>query len=406
MRGEGKLSSRLARVAALAPGGDGITEDGIYVPLGVPGDLLEMDVEGTRSAINAVVERSPDSAVPPCPHFGICGACQMQHVAHEVYRVWKRDNVVRALAHARIEVPVAELIDAHGEGRRRVTLALKHGVAGYHERGSHTVMAAEVCPILSPSLSGVLAFARALAAEVPDRWLSMLVTGTQTGMDADLKGPLHGNARLNARLAGIAREHRLARLTAEREPIALYRTPSVAIGPAATLVLPAGAFLQATLKGEEVLAKLAGDGLRHARRVADLFCGVGPFALRLAPWSQVYAADSDGLAIAALRRAAAVPGFKPVNAERRDLFRRPLVASELDPFDAIVLDPPFDGAVAQVAEIAASRVPVLRYVSCNPKTFARDALMLIAAGYRLVSVTPVDQFLYSTHVELVGAFER
>ncbi len=346
------------------------------------------------------------SATPVCPHFGICGACQRQDLLPEDYRAWKRGNVVRALQHGGIEVPVGELIDAHGEGRRRVTLALKHGVAGYHERGSHTVMAAEVCPILAPGLAGALPFARALAAEVSDRWLSLLITATQNGMDADLKGPLHGNARLNARLAAIAREHGLARLTAEREAIALYRTPTIPMGPAATLVLPPAAFLQPTAKGEDVLAHLACDPLRRARRVADLFCGVGPFAIRLAAWSRVAAYDSDGLAVSALRKAAAVPGFKPVTAERRDLFRRPLVAEELREFDAVVLDPPFDGAAAQSAELARSAVPVIRYVSCSPQSFVRDAKLLIEGGYRLVSVTPVDQFLYANHVELVGAFEK
>jgi 23S rRNA (uracil1939-C5)-methyltransferase len=314
--------------------------------------------------------------------------------------------VVRALEQAGVKASVADLVDGHGAGRRRVTFALRGGEAGYLRRASHDLMPVDVCPILAPNLAGAIPFARALAAVVPDRTLSVLVTATQAGLDADIRGPLHPNARLNAQLVGVARAHGVARLTAEREAVALMRSPTIALGPVATLTLPPGAFLQATLRAEEVLSHLACDVFRRARRVVDLFCGVGPFAIRLAAWSRVAAYDSDGLAVSALRRAAAVPGFKPVTAERRDLFRRPLAAAELEPFDAAVLDPPFEGAASQTAELARSAVPQIRYVSCNPQSFARDARVLVDAGYRLVAVTPVDQFLYSAHVELVGAFER
>lgn len=394
------------RIVALAPGGDGVTEDGVFVPYTAPGDLVKVEGEGKRATLLEVIEPAPGRVTPPCMHFGTCGACATQHIAPDAYRAWKHGNVVRALTSAGIETPVAPLIDAHGEGRRRVTLALKHGTAGYHRRGSHEVMAATMCPILAPGLSGALAFAQALAAEMPEKWLSLLVTATETGMDADLKGPLHGNARINARLAAIAREHGLARLTAEREPIALYRPPRIGLGAVATAMLPPGAFLQATAKGEEVLANLVLDGVKRARKVADLFCGIGPFAVRLASRAQVYAADSDADAVASLRKTAALPGLKPVTTERRDLFRRPLVRSELEPFDAVVFDPAFDGAAAQSAELAKSQVPRIVAVSCNPATFARDAATLIEGGYTLTKVTPVDQFLYSPHVELVAELVR
>lgn len=384
-----------------------MTEEGLFVSYSAPGDLVEIgDSDGKRAPLLKVVEPSPDRVTPPCIHFGTCGACQTQHIAHETYRAWKHGNVTRALNSAGLDIVVQPLVDAHGEGRRRVTLAVKHGVAGYHRRGSHEVVAATICPILSPGLSGALAFAQALAAEMPEKWLSLLITATETGMDADIKGPLHGNAGLNARLASIAREHGLARLTAEREPIALYRTPRIGMGAVATANFPPGAFLQATAKGEEVLANLVLDGVKRARKVADLFCGIGPFAVRLASRAQVYAADNDADAIASLRKTAALPGLKPVTAERRDLFRRPLVRSELEPFEAVVFDPAFDGAASQSAELAKSQVPRIVAVSCNPVTFARDAATLIQGGYILVRVTPVDQFLYSPHVELVAEFVR
>ncbi len=383
-----------------------MTQEGVFVPFSAPGDLLEIEEAGKRAAIVEVIEPSPERVTPPCRHFGACGACQTQHIAHEPYRVWKHGLVVRALQSAGVSIEVAPLVDAHGEGRRRVTLALKNGVAGYHRRGSHDVLPATMCPILSPGLSGALAFAQAIAAEVPDKWLSLLVTATQSGMDADIKGPLHGNARLNARLAAVAREHGVARLTAEREPLALFRTPQIGLGAVATATLPPAAFLQATARGEEVLAGLVLDGVKRARKVADLFCGIGPFAVRLAARAQVYAADSDADAIASLRKTAAIPGLKPVQAERRDLFRRPLARIELEPFDAVVFDPAFDGAAAQSVELARSVVPRVVAVSCNPQTFARDAATLIAGGYALTRVTPVDQFLYSPHVELVATFQR
>ncbi len=406
MGGEAGVTLARARVAAIGAGGDGVTEDGVFVPFAAPGDVIAFEQDGGRGRIVEVIAPSPERVTPPCPHFGVCGACQLQHVSGGLYRAWKRDQVVRALAQAGLEAPVGELIDAHGEGRRRVTLAIKHGVAGYHRRGSHEVMPVAVCPILAPGLSGAIGFAQALAAELPDKWVSLLLTATLGGMDGDIRGPLHGNARLNARLAGLAKEHGLARLTAEREPLALYRSPQIGVGPVAMLVLPPGAFLQATAKGEDVLGGLVLDGVKRARKVADLFCGVGPFAIRLAARAQVYAADTDAGAVAALRKAVAVPGFKPVIAERRDLFRRPLVPQELEPFDAVVFDPAFDGAAAQAAELARSRVPRIVAVSCNPVSFARDARTLVDGGYRLTKVTPVDQFLYASHVEIVAQFER
>ena len=406
MGGEGGVTLARGRVASLGAGGDGVTEDGVYIPFTVPGDEIAFEADGSRGRLAEILTPSPDRVQPPCPHFGVCGACQLQHVSGDVYRDWKRDQVVRALAQAGLDTPVGALVDAHGEGRRRVTLAVKHGVAGYHRRASHEVMPVETCPILAPGLEGAIGFARALAAEIPDKWVSLLLTATLSGMDADIKGPLHGNARLNARLASLAQAHGLARLTAEREPVALYRSPQIGVGAVAMLTLPPGAFLQATAKGEEVLAGLVLDGVKRARKVADLFCGVGPFAIRLAARAQVYAADSDADAVAALRKAVAVPGFKPVHAERRDLFRRPLSPPELEAFDAVVFDPAFDGAAAQAAELARSRVPRIVAVSCNPVTFARDARLLVDGGYALTRVTPVDQFLYSSHVELVAQFER
>jgi 23S rRNA (uracil1939-C5)-methyltransferase len=207
-----------------------------------------------------------------------------------------------------------------------------------------------------------------------------------------------------ATLAGVAEQHGLARLTRHGELVLMRTPPVIAIG-ATRLTLPPGSFLQATVAGEQALAALVSDHCQRARHIADLFCGVGPFALRLAATSRVSAFDSDAGAIAALHKAAtSTSGLKPVKAEARDLFRRPLMPQELRDYDAIVFDPPRQGAQAQVQQLAASKIPVLVAVSCNVATFARDARILIDGGYRLEGVTPVDQFRHTPHVELVARF--
>ena len=216
-------------------------------------------------------------------------------------------------------------------------------------------------------------------------------------------GPL-GAARIT-QLAQIAERHRLARLTRHGEAVARRAAPTVTMGRA-RVVLPPGAFLQATAAGEAALAALVLEHCGSAKTVADLFTGVGPFALRLAERAKVMAFDSDEAAIAALVEAAKTPGLKPVAAERRDLFRRPLLAVELTRVDAVVFDPPRQGAIAQARELAQSKVPMVVAVSCSATTFARDARILVDGGYRLTRVTPVDQFLYSPHVELVARLER
>jgi 23S rRNA (uracil1939-C5)-methyltransferase len=207
-------------------------------------------------------------------------------------------------------------------------------------------------------------------------------------------------------LSGVAAQHRLARLTRHGELVLMRNAPEIAIGKA-QVTLPPGSFLQATAAGEEALASLVGEYVGKAKHVADLFCGVGPFALRLAAKTRIAAFDNDAGAVTALQKAAsATPGLKPVKAEARDLFRRPLMPPELRDYDAVVFDPPRQGAQAIATQLSASKVPAVIAVSCNPATFARDARILVDGGYRLEGVTPVDQFKYTPHVELVARFSR
>jgi 23S rRNA (uracil1939-C5)-methyltransferase len=321
--------------------------------------------------------------------------------------------VVETLARANLDCEVHPLLDAHGIGRRRITLHARMGThevlkVGFAAAGSHDIIPVDRCPILDPGLSGALDAAWALAEPliVTGKPLDIQITTTDSGLDVDVRGSGPLPTAMIAKLSGLAEKHRLARLTRHGELVLMRVPPTIAIG-STQVTLPPGSFLQATVAGEEALAALVSDHCKRAKHIADLFCGVGPFALRLAAKSRVTAFDSDAGAVAALQKAAtSTSGLKPVKAEARDLFRRPLVPQELRDFDAVVFDPPRQGAEAQVKQLAASKIPTVVAVSCNVTTFARDARILVDGGYRIEGVTPVDQFRHTPHVELVARFRR
>jgi 23S rRNA (uracil1939-C5)-methyltransferase len=399
--------------------GDGVADSSagpIYVPDALPGETVEVeDVPGhpDRRHLLNVDKPSPERIAPICPHFGICGGCALQHWNAASYYAWKRDLVVTALRQAGIDAEVAELIDAHGEGRRRAAFHARHSKrdvleVGFSAARAHHVIAIDRCPILAKSLDGAINAAWAIAELLgPTRKpLDIHITATDEGLDVDVRGSGPLTAATMALLARAAQRQNLARLTRHGELIAQARAPSLRMGSARVL-LPPAAFLQATAEGEAVLSQLVVDACAGAKQVADLFAGVGPFALRLAATARVRAFDADEAAIAALKRAAeATHGLKPTEAQRRDLFRSPLSVAELARCDAVVFDPPRQGAQAQSRELAASSVPTIVAVSCNPGTFARDMRQLIDGGYRLTAVTPVDQFRYSAHVEIVARLEK
>ena len=388
----------------------------VFVPYTLGGETVEGEpVAGhpDRRRLVRVETASPQRIAPFCPYFGTCGGCAIQHWQADAYRAWKRQIVVDALARTDIGCAVDELVDAHGFGRRRITLHARRGAGGELRTGfaaphSHAIVAIEDCPILDPSLKGALDAARALAAVLTpvDKPLDIQITATEAGLDVDVRGSGALSPRLIASLARLAGQFRLARLTRHGELMLMRKPPTLTVGTA-RVTLPPGSFLQATAAGENTLAELVTDHCKGARQIADLFCGVGPFALRLAATSRVSAFDSDAGAVSALQKAAAsTPGLKPVKAELRDLFRRPLLPSELRDFDAVVFDPPRQGAQAQVELLAKSKIPDVVAVSCNVTTFARDARLLIDGGYRIERVTPVDQFRLTPHVELVARFAR
>ena len=406
-------------IARLGARGDGIADTpagAVYVPYALPGEVTEVEQwpgHPDRRHLVAVDVASPDRIAPICPHFTVCGGCALQHLATARYRDWKRALVTGALAQAGLEAQVDDLIDAHGEGRRRAVFHARrspHDVleVGFAALRAHRVVSIDRCPILAPGLSGAIETAWAVAEVLTGlrKPLDIQVTATDAGLDVDVRGSGPLTAASMAELARVAERRRLARLTRHGEIIAQRAAPVLEIGRA-RLLLPAGAFLQATVAGETTLARLVAEHCDGAGTVTDLFCGVGPFALRLAAKTRVAAFDSDAGAVAALQKAAtSTPGLKPLRAEARDLFRRPLMPQELRDYDAVVFDPPRQGAQAQATQLAASKVPTVVAVSCNVATFARDAKILIDGGYDIEGVTPVDQFRHSAHVEIVAKFAR
>ncbi len=400
--------------------GDGVAITGggsVYVPYALTGETIEVGpVPGhhpDRRRLLKVESPSAERIAPFCPHFGVCGGCAIQHWSAAAYSAWKRDLVLAVLRQTGIDCDVAPLVDAHGAGRRRITLHARMGThevlrVGYAAAGSHDIVPIDRCPILDPHLDGAIEAAWALAEPLTamGKPLDIQVTATEAGLDVDVRGSGPLSTSLITRLSRVAEQHRLARLTRHGE-LVLMRTPPVITMGTAKVTLPPGSFLQATVAGEETLSVLVADHCKRSRRIADLFCGVGPFALRLATKAKVDAFDSDAGAVIALQKAAtSTSGLKPLRSEPRDLFRRPLMPQELRDYDTVVFDPPRQGAQAQATQLAASKAPLVVAVSCNVTTFARDARILIDGGYKIEGVTPVDQFRHTPHVELVARFSR
>lgn len=398
--------------------GDGLAHlaDGtrVVVPLGLPGETHRAE-QDALSATFMRLTTSPDRTTPICPHFGTCGGCIVQHWAPEAVRDWKQRRVAHALAHAGLQAEIAPTLDAHGAGRRRVTLHIRQREggtqAGFMRAGSHDLIDLDHCPLLVPELEPAADLARGIGHILRGlaKPMDLQVTASTEGLDCDLRGCGALPEPLQKKLIAFAVSKNLARLTLHGERLVESQAPRVVFEdkPEMSAFLPAGAFLQATARGEAILARLAREALGKSRHVVELFCGLGPFGLRLSRDMKVTAFDSDAAAVEAFNRSLrAHPGGKPATAERRDLFRRPLFAPELKPYDAALLDPPRQGAEAQVKELAKSRIPLVVYVSCDPETFARDAKTLVGAGFRLGAVTPVDQFAHSGHIELVASFRR
>ncbi|MCB2097702.1 MAG: class I SAM-dependent RNA methyltransferase [Parvularculaceae bacterium] len=408
------------RIEEIAAGGDGVAlVDGarVFVPLTAPGDVAEIEARGERGTLIGVMTPGPDRAEPSCRHYGRCGGCALQHVDADFYRAWKRGRVVSALAREGFGADlVAALIETPAASRRRAAFAVtKRGgrtLIGFNARRSSDIVDLEDCRILHPDLLARLDPVRSLASTISADRFDLSLTLCDNGVDAAIAGDAVTEpvgAALSAVISAM-RAAGIVRLSLNGETIAAIASPlvhfdGVPVSP------PPGGFLQASREGEAALISLVRAAAGKARKIADLFAGCGTFALPLAKIATVTAVDGDRASIEALATAAAAAqgaGMKinPVKTEMRDLFERPLTVKELKGFDAIVFDPPRAGALMQATEIARSRAPVVIGVSCNPVSFARDAAVLRDGGYELTEVTPVDQFVYSSHVELVGVFRR
>ena len=398
-------------IVRMGHAGHGVTADGIFVPYAVPGDTVRITANATHAQLEEVLSPGPSRVPPACPHFGICGGCALQMMRNEDYLAWKRGLVVAALNQRGFSDPPVEEIIAIPPGTRRRAIfkarRLTNGVtAGFYEADSHHLVNIHECPVLVPELAGLLepiktALAAILAEGEP---AELHATFSDTGVDLSLKLQRRRDPDLLMALSRFAANLKLARLCWNGEPIVVNTMPQLRVGRF-SVSLPPECFLQPSKQGERVLQQLATAAVGSAQRIADLFCGCGSFTFALAERASLAAFDSSAPEIEALREAARPTGGK-VRADTRDLFRQPLTPAELDRFAAVLLDPPRAGATAQARNLARSTVPSIMYVSCNPASFARDARILCDGGYRLMRVVPVDQFLWSPHVELFAQFTR
>lgn len=393
----------IIRVAAK---GDGVTADGRHFPLTAPGD---------RVAPDGSVVLGVHHAVPPCDHFPACGGCQLQHLDEASYAEFVTARVTGALDGQ--GVTPGAVLPAHISPpmtRRRASLrAARAGrriTIGFAEEGSHKLIDLQMCAVLDPRLFGLLPPLRELLGLiVPDkRAAHVRMSLTDQGVDLLLEGVKVAGLAVDEALGDFAREHGLARLAIDEGdgPQTRWEPEAVTVSFGGVPVsFPPFSFLQATPDGEAALVGAVRDALPETGAVADLFCGLGTFALALGETRPVYAAEGARDVLLSLKLGAA-RARRRLAADHRDLFRRPLTPEELNRFAAVVLDPPRAGAREQVLQLAQSAVPLIAYVSCNPASFARDAAHLVAAGYVLESVKPVGQFRWTTHVELVGIFRR
>lgn len=392
-------------IIRLAAKGDGVTASGRHVAGAAPGDLVD-----DAGAITP----GPHHQTPPCRHFGVCGGCQLQHADDEALSDFVHNRVLYAARSQGLEPD--EVLPVHlspPHSRRRAGLhglrTAKGAVLGYREGGAHRVVDLAECPVLHPDLAALIGpLRRFVAAHGPKAMVGIDLTLADQGVEVGFTHfPIEGLAATEAAL-DFAREQGLARLSFDQgygpetmwEPVPV----TVTLG-GMPVALPPGAFLQATQDAERRMVEDAAQWLGEARMVADLFAGLGTFAFALREGRKILAVEAEQAAHLACKTAGARAGGQ-VLALHRDLFRAPLQPAELNRLDAVLLDPPRAGARAQVAEIAASTLVRVVYVSCNPSSWARDAAVLVGAGFRLTRLRPVGQFRWSTHVELVSLFER
>jgi 23S rRNA (uracil1939-C5)-methyltransferase len=416
------VSTETITIDRLGAQGDGIaaSQDGpVYVPFTLPGETVAIARVKNQGTVMSIASASADRQEPPCRHFGpdgingTCGGCTLQHMADAPYRAFKRQLVVDALKSKGLTPEVGEIVAAHPGERRRVVFAArkteKDMLIGFNQAESHHIVAIEECPISSAGIISRLPAIRAVGAAIATNAeaFRIAVLETLSGLDLAVEGvkKLSDQQRRKA-IEVVLGLRGIARVSLDGEILIEPAKPIVEFG-GVQVSPPAGGFTQATKPAEEAMAKLVLAHVGKAKRIADLFAGAGTFSLQLARLGRVHAVEGDAKAIAALDHAARnTQGLKPVTVEKRDLFRRPLMTAELKVYDAVVFDPPRAGAEFQCKELARSTVKKIVAVSCNPLTLARDLAILVEGGYRITSVTPIDQFLWTSHVEVVATLEK
>ncbi|MBX5140785.1 class I SAM-dependent RNA methyltransferase [Rhizobium lentis] len=416
------MSTETVTIEKLGAQGDGIASDAggpVYVPFSLPGETVAIARVKSHGTIMSIAAPSPDRQEPPCRHFGpdgingTCGGCTLQHLADGPYRAFKRQLVIDALKSKGLTPEVGEIVPAHPGERRRVVFAArrteKDMLIGFNQAESHHIVAIEECPISSPGIVARLPAIKAIAASLATsaEAFRIAVLETLSGLDVavDEIKKLSDPQRRKA-IETVLALRGIARVTVNGEILVEPSKPLLDFG-GVSVSPPSGGFAQATMPAEEAMAELALAHAGKAKRIADLFAGVGTFSLRLARIGRVHAVEAEAKALAALDQAARkTQGLKPVTVERRDLFRRPLMTQELKPYDMVVFDPPRAGAEFQCKELARSAVKKISAVSCNPLTLARDLAILVEGGYRITGVTPIDQFLWTSHVEVVATLEK
>ncbi len=416
------MSTENVTIQKLGGQGDGIAQgaDGpIYVPFTLPGENVAIARVKSQGTLMSISTASPDRREPHCRHFGpdgvngTCGGCTLQHYSDQPYRAFKRQLVVDALRSKGLEPEVDDIVAAHPGERRKVVFAArkteKSTLIGFNQAESHHIVAIEECPIASAGimarLEAIRAVATAIAANAEAFRISVLET--LSGLDLAVDGIKSlSDKQRRSTVETVLALRGIARVSLNGEILVEPAKPMIDFG-GVQVAPPPGAFTQATKQAEDAMAELVATHVGKAKRIADLFAGSGTFSLRLARIGRVHAVESEDKPLAALDHAARnTQGLKPVTVERRDLFRRPLMAQELKVYDAVVFDPPRAGAEFQCKELARSQVKKIVAVSCNPLTFARDLALLVEGGYRITKVTPIDQFLWTSHVEVVAVLEK
>ena len=416
------MSAETVKIARLGAEGDGIADSSsgpIYVPFALPGEEVAIARVKNQGTIMAIQTPSPDRIAPLCAHFGpdgengTCGGCSLQHLAASPYQAFKRDLVINALKSKGLTPDVGPLITAEPGQRRRAVFTArkteKELLLGFNQASSHHIVSIRECAVISDGLlaklGSIKAIGRALATNAEPFRITVLETATGLDIAIDgIKGLDDKKRRFG--IETVLGEKGIARVSLDGEILIEPIRPVLQFGDV-DVSPPSGGFVQATRQAENAMAELVLGHIGKAKRVADLFAGSGTFTLRMAKSARVHAVESEDKALKALDYAARnTQGLKPVTVEKRDLFRRPLMAQELKVFDAVVFDPPRAGAEFQSKEIARSGVKKVVAASCSPLTLARDLAILVEAGYAIRFVTPLDQFLWSTHVEVVVGLEK